>query len=77
MISTRLARELRDAGLGWTPASGDAFQIDGGEFEGDVFTISDLTVEAAIAKLGFLLDRGCRGGELRSLMGRNLVGECR
>ncbi|MCS0500173.1 hypothetical protein [Protaetiibacter mangrovi] len=46
MISTRLARELRDAGLSWTPASGDAFQIGGGEFEGDVFTVSDMTIEA-------------------------------
>jgi len=46
MISTRLARELQEAGLTWTPASGDAFQIGGGEFEGDVFTISDLTIEA-------------------------------
>lgn len=46
MISTRLARELQEAGLVWTPASGDAFQIAGGEFEGDVFTVSDMTVEA-------------------------------
>lgn len=46
MISTRLARALQDEGLTWTPASGDAFQIAGGEFEGDVFTISDLTIEA-------------------------------
>ena len=46
MISTRLAAELRDAGLVWTPVSGDAFQIAGGEFEGDVFTVSDMTVEA-------------------------------
>ena len=46
MISTRLARELREAGLVWTPASGDAFQISGGEFEGDVFTVSDMTIEA-------------------------------
>ncbi len=27
MISTALARELREAGLLWTPASGDSFQI--------------------------------------------------
>lgn len=46
MISTRLARELQEAGLTWAPASGDAFQIAGGEFEGDVFTVSDMTVEA-------------------------------
>ncbi|WP_031290342.1 asparaginase domain-containing protein [Leucobacter sp. UCD-THU] len=36
---------------------------------------SDLTVEAATAKLGFLLDRGHRGAELRGLMEQNLVGE--
>ncbi|WP_240422736.1 asparaginase domain-containing protein [Leucobacter sp. wl10] len=36
---------------------------------------SDLTVEAATAKLGFLLDRGHRGEDLRALMERNLVGE--
>ncbi|WP_255572764.1 asparaginase domain-containing protein [Leucobacter tenebrionis] len=36
---------------------------------------SDLTLEAAAAKLGFLLDRGHRGAELRSLMESNLVGE--
>lgn len=46
MISTRLARALREAGLVWTPVSGDAFQLVGGEFEGDVFTVSDMTVEA-------------------------------
>ncbi|MFT4029354.1 MAG: pilus assembly protein CpaE [Protaetiibacter sp.] len=46
MISTRLARELREAGLAWSPSSGDAFQIVGGEFEGDVFTVSDMTIEA-------------------------------
>ena len=36
---------------------------------------ADLTVEAATSKLGFLLDRGHRGEELRELMGTNLVGE--
>lgn len=37
---------------------------------------SDLSVEAALAKLGFLLDHGYSGAELRDLMERNLVGEC-
>jgi len=59
VISTALARELRAAGLVWTPVSGDVFQIAlggdrggdrGGEqnddFEGDVFTVSDMTIEA-------------------------------
>jgi len=55
MISTRLARELRDAGLAWTPASGDAFQLEGGEFEGDVFTVSDMTIEAHHYPTGVVL----------------------
>ena len=46
MISTALARELRAAGLSWTPASGDSFQIALADFEGDVFTVSDMTIEA-------------------------------
>jgi hypothetical protein len=45
MISASLARALRDAGLVWTPASGDAFQIDSAEFDGDTFTVSDMTIE--------------------------------
>lgn len=45
MISTGLARQLRDAGLRWKPASGDRFQIDRHEFDADVFTVSDLTIE--------------------------------
>ena len=45
MISTSLARRLRDAGLRWKPASGDRFQIDRPELDADVFTVSDLTIE--------------------------------
>lgn len=45
MISTSLARLLRDAGLRWKPASGDRFQIDRSEFDAEVFTVSDLTIE--------------------------------
>ncbi|MFV0432550.1 MAG: asparaginase domain-containing protein [Leucobacter sp.] len=37
---------------------------------------ADLTVEAAIAKLGYLLDRGYSDAEVRALIPRNLVGEC-
>lgn len=46
MISTALAADLRAAGLSWTPTSGDSFQISGPDFEGDVFTVSDMTIEA-------------------------------
>jgi hypothetical protein len=60
MISTALARELREAGLVWTPASGDAFQIspdneNSVDFEGDVFTVSDMTIEAHAYSTGTVL----------------------
>lgn len=46
MISTELARALRDSGLVWHPVSGDAFRIDRPEVDGDIFTVSEMTVEA-------------------------------
>src|SRR5690606_8027419 len=55
MISTGLARELRDAGLQWTPIPGDAFQIAGPDFEGDVFHVSDMTIEAHVYPTGTVL----------------------
>lgn len=45
MISTDLARELRDAGLRWHPASGDSFHIERPDFETDVFTVSEMAIE--------------------------------
>ena len=45
MISTGLARSLREAGLAWKPQSGDRFHIDRHELDADVFTVSELTVE--------------------------------
>lgn len=45
MITAELARALRTAGLRWTPEPGDRFTIDGGELAGDVFTVSEMTVE--------------------------------
>lgn len=46
MISTSLARALRDSGLVWHPAAGDAFRIDLVEVDDEVFYLSDMTVEA-------------------------------
>lgn len=46
MISTQLARELRENGLVWHPAAGDVFAIDSTEFDGETFTLSDMTIEA-------------------------------
>jgi hypothetical protein len=46
MISTELARALRDSGLKWNPSTGDAFRIDRVEADEEVFILSDMTVEA-------------------------------
>lgn len=45
MISTDLARTLREVGLVWHPRSGDTFQLDEPEFDADVFTVSEMTIE--------------------------------
>lgn len=37
---------------------------------------ADLTIEAAIAKLGYLLDRGFSSEEIAALVPENLIGEC-
>jgi hypothetical protein len=55
MITTQLARELRAQGLVWHPASGDVFAIDSGEFDGETFTVSDMTIEAHEFDTGTIL----------------------
>ena len=55
MISTDLALALRDAGLSWHPASGDRFQLDEPEFEADVFTVSEMTIEPRKYPTGVIL----------------------
>ena len=55
MISVTLARSLASAGVRWRPASGDSFCIDGDEFGGEVFTLSDMTIEAHEFDTGTIL----------------------
>jgi len=55
MISTQLARALRDSGLAWRPQSGDTFRIDRPEADGDVYTVSEMTVEAHHFPTGTIL----------------------
>ena len=55
MISTELAVALRDAGLVWHPRSGDRFQLDEPEFDADVFTVSEMTIEPREYPTGKLL----------------------
>jgi hypothetical protein len=45
MISRALARELRLAGLRWTPRAGDRFVVMSPGMEDDVFHLADMTVE--------------------------------
>jgi hypothetical protein len=55
MISTELALTLREAGLVWHPRSGDRFQLDEPEFEADVFTVSEMTIEPRNYPTGTIL----------------------
>lgn len=45
VISVDLARELRDAGLRWTPQSGDRFVVDERDMDDEVFVLSSMTIE--------------------------------
>ncbi|GLJ79644.1 pilus assembly protein CpaE [Microbacterium imperiale] len=55
MISTDAALALREAGLVWRPASGDRFQLNEPEFEADVFTVSEMTIEPRRYPTGTIL----------------------
>ncbi len=55
MISTESAAALRDAGLVWHPRSSDRFQLNEPEFEADVFTVSEMTVEPREYSTGRIL----------------------
>ncbi|HWR86608.1 MAG TPA: pilus assembly protein CpaE [Rhodoglobus sp.] len=54
-VSTLLARALRDSGLPWHPAAGDAFVIDRVEVDDQVFILSDMTIEAHTYPTGTVL----------------------
>lgn len=45
MIDVQLARDLAAAGVLWQPEPGDRFTIDERQLAGDIFWISDLTIE--------------------------------
>nr|WP_179446579.1 hypothetical protein [Naumannella cuiyingiana] len=45
MITEATAKALSEAGLLWQPAAGDRFAIRSAELTGDVFWISELTIE--------------------------------
>jgi hypothetical protein len=45
VITLELATRLRDAGLVWTPASGDRFAIPDRDLDGQVFVVSEMTID--------------------------------
>lgn len=55
MISQPRAEALRDAGLRWTPAPGDRFAIPKPGLAGQVFTLSEMTIEAREYPTGTVL----------------------
>lgn len=55
MISDALARDLRDAGLRWDAAPGDRFRIEADALSDEVFTLSEMTIEAHAFPTGTVL----------------------
>lgn len=55
MISQHLAQALHDAGLQWRPAAGDRFVIPQPELDGELFTLSEMTIEAREYPTGTIL----------------------
>jgi hypothetical protein len=45
VISIELARQLRSAGVRWTPAAGDRFVVVDRGMDDEVFVVSEMTVE--------------------------------
>jgi hypothetical protein len=55
MITIDCARALQQAGLSWHPASGDSFCIERPGFDSEVFTVSEMTIEAHEFDTGTIL----------------------
>jgi hypothetical protein len=55
VIDLRLAMRLKAAGLDWQPAPGDRFAVPQPELLGQVFTLSDMTIEVYQRPTGTVL----------------------
>ena len=55
MITVDLASRLQAAGLAWAPVSGDRFVIANRGMDGDIFVVSELTIEVHQAPTGALI----------------------
>jgi len=74
VITVNLARELRDAGLRWDPASGDQFVIPDRDLDGQVFSISEMTIDVRSSPVGKLIAfNGTVEWALDSIMQREVI----
>ena len=55
MITVDLASRLKAAGLSWTPAPGDRFAIPDRDLDGEVFVVSEMTIETVELPTGGLV----------------------
>jgi hypothetical protein len=55
MITVELATRLKSAGLVWRPASGDRFAIPDRDLDGQVFVVSEMTIETVELPTGPLV----------------------
>ena len=74
MISLDTARELRATGLVWEPASGDRFVVPDRGMDEDVFTVSEMVVEARDGPAGgFMAFNGTTEWALDAVLQREVV----
>lgn len=74
MISVELARQLRDAGLRWEPASGDRFVIPDRDLDEQIFSISEMTIDVRHSPVGRLIAfNGTVEWALDSIMQREVI----
>jgi hypothetical protein len=55
MITVELATRLKSAGLVWRPVSGDRFAIPDRDLDGQVFVVSEMTIETVELPTGPLV----------------------
>lgn len=74
MISLDLASSLCDAGLPWTPGSGDRFVIPDRGLDSEVFTLSEMTIDVKSTPAGRLIAfNGTVEWAMDSIMQREVI----
>lgn len=74
MLRIELARRLQDAGWTWSPTRGDRFVVPNLDMDGDVFVVSDFTVEVQRMTTGMVLGfNGTTEWALDSLSGEQVL----